>query len=309
MTVPKESPLIGHIFIQRPGKIRYDFNSIPASIIKDGNIVETDIFKNGTQEIAEAPADLLALGKLDLKLFPSASVKWEGDNSKGKYLAIDIVLIGGGKARFVFDAKKYALKQYVENGVSWTFLNTQQNAVLEKDVCAQPLFSLFAKRGYTLRAFAQSVLDQFTAPRTEKSDYKIIFPDGRIAEGVKYTKRPGISKDVAKEQPRTVITHGKDVVVITKNDSWVDTNSVGDPLTQDKIDLSSCRYVAVKFDRDNLTIKTVEMNGLIVSYVFDRKDYVLKKYIRGNGVFTFSNTQRNVVFSKDMFDIPYQKLH
>lgn len=116
---PKGDQTGGTFYIERPGKIRFNYNDSPVRVISDGNQVVINNRKLDTWDmyaLGTTPLNLLLSDKIDLGGGRLQSVKQDPDMTT---LVIgDKKVFGSSKITLMFEPKTYELKQ-------WTITDAQ----------------------------------------------------------------------------------------------------------------------------------------------------------------------------------------
>ncbi|KAB2690452.1 hypothetical protein CQ059_10675 [Brucella pseudogrignonensis] len=116
---PKGDQTGGTFYIERPGKIRFNYNNSPVRVISDGNQVVINNRKLDTWDmyaLGTTPLKLLLSDKIDLGGGRLQSVKQDPDMTT---LVIgDKKVFGSSKITLMFEPKTYELKQ-------WTITDAQ----------------------------------------------------------------------------------------------------------------------------------------------------------------------------------------
>lgn len=116
---PKGDQTGGTFYIERPGKIRFNYNNSPVRVISDGNQVVINNRKLDTW-------DMYALGTTPLKLLLSDKIDLGGGRLQGVKQEPDMTTLvigdkkvfGSSKITLMFEPKSYELKQ-------WTITDAQ----------------------------------------------------------------------------------------------------------------------------------------------------------------------------------------
>lgn len=116
---PKGEQSGGTFYIERPGKIRFNYNNSPIRVISDGNQVVINNRKLDTWDLyalSTTPLNLLLSDRIDLGGGRLKSVKQEADVIT--LVLGDKSLFGSSTITMMFDPKNYELKQ-------WTITDAQ----------------------------------------------------------------------------------------------------------------------------------------------------------------------------------------
>ncbi|WP_420960693.1 outer-membrane lipoprotein carrier protein LolA [Brucella sp. IR073] len=109
----------GTFYIERPGKIRFNYNNSPIRVISDGESVVVNNRKLDTWDLyplTKTPLKLLLGDRIDLGGGRLKSVRQEPDMTT--IVLGDESIFGNSKITMMFDPKTYALKQ-------WTITDAQ----------------------------------------------------------------------------------------------------------------------------------------------------------------------------------------
>ncbi|GGA91697.1 outer-membrane lipoprotein carrier protein [Brucella endophytica] len=109
----------GTFYIERPGKIRFNYNNSPIRVISDGESVVVNNRKLDTWDLyplSKTPLKLLLNDRIDLGGGRLRQVKQEPDMTT--IVLGDKSVFGDSKITMMFDPKTYALKQ-------WTITDAQ----------------------------------------------------------------------------------------------------------------------------------------------------------------------------------------
>lgn len=116
---PKGDQTGGTFYIERPGKIRFNYNNSPVRVISDGESVVINNRKLDTWDLyplSKTPLKLLLANRIDLGGGRLLGVKQEPDMTT--LVVGDKSVFGDSKITMMFDPKTYELKQ-------WTITDAQ----------------------------------------------------------------------------------------------------------------------------------------------------------------------------------------
>ena len=117
---PKGDQTGGTFYIERPGKIRFNYNNSPIRVISDGESVVINNRKLDTWDLyplSKTPLKLLLADRIDLGGGRLENVKQEPDMTT--LVLGDKSIFGDSKITMMFDPKSYELKQ-------WTITDAQK---------------------------------------------------------------------------------------------------------------------------------------------------------------------------------------
>ncbi|ELT50095.1 outer membrane lipoprotein carrier protein LolA [Brucella intermedia M86] len=117
---PKGEQTGGTFYIERPGKIRFNYNNSPIRVISDGESVVINNRKLDTWDLyplSKTPLKLLLADRIDLGGGRLQNVKQEPDMTT--LVLGDKSIFGDSKITMMFDPKSYELKQ-------WTITDAQK---------------------------------------------------------------------------------------------------------------------------------------------------------------------------------------
>ncbi|AEW16855.1 outer membrane lipoprotein carrier protein LolA [Brucella abortus bv. 4 str. 292] len=117
---PRGEQTGGTFYIERPGKIRFNYNNSPIRVISDGDSVVINNRKLDTWDLyplSKTPLKLLLADRIDLGGGRLQSVKQEPDMTT--LVLGDKSVFGDSKITMMFDPKSYDLKQ-------WTITDAQK---------------------------------------------------------------------------------------------------------------------------------------------------------------------------------------
>jgi len=117
---PKGDQTGGTFYIERPGKIRFNYNNSPIRVISDGESVVINNRKLDTWDLyplSKTPLKLLLADRIDLGGGRLQNVKQEPDMTT--LVLGDKSIFGDSKITMMFDPKSYELKQ-------WTITDAQK---------------------------------------------------------------------------------------------------------------------------------------------------------------------------------------
>ncbi|MGU3399077.1 outer membrane lipoprotein carrier protein LolA [Brucellaceae bacterium D45D] len=117
---PKGEQTGGTFYIERPGKIRFNYDKSPIRVIADGESVVINNRKLDTWDLyplSKTPLKLLLASKIDLGGGRLESVKQDPDMTT--LVLGDKSVFGNSKITMMFDPKSYDLKQ-------WTITDAQK---------------------------------------------------------------------------------------------------------------------------------------------------------------------------------------
>ncbi|NDV87432.1 outer membrane lipoprotein carrier protein LolA [Aurantimonas aggregata] len=103
----------GKFFIERPGKVRFDYSSTPLRVIADGSNVAINNSKLNTWDLyplSKTPLKLLLDQRIDLSAANIQSVREEPDLTT--IVMGDKSVFGTSRITMMFDPKTYELKQW-----------------------------------------------------------------------------------------------------------------------------------------------------------------------------------------------------
>ncbi|RCS22511.1 outer membrane lipoprotein carrier protein LolA [Phyllobacterium salinisoli] len=116
---PRGEQTGGTFYIERPGKIRFNYNNSPIRVISDGESVVVNNRKLDTWDLyplSKTPLKLLLGDRIDLGGGRLKQIKEEPDMTT--LVLGDKSIFGDSKITMMFDPKTYALKQ-------WTITDAQ----------------------------------------------------------------------------------------------------------------------------------------------------------------------------------------
>ncbi len=116
---PKGEQTGGTFYIERPGKIRFNYNNSPIRVISDGESVVINNRKLDTWDLyplSKTPLKLLLADRIDLGGGRLQNVKQEPDMTT--LVLGDKSVFGNSRITMMFDPKSYELKQ-------WTITDAQ----------------------------------------------------------------------------------------------------------------------------------------------------------------------------------------
>ncbi|NKB78367.1 outer membrane lipoprotein carrier protein LolA [Ochrobactrum daejeonense] len=117
---PKGEQTGGTFYIERPGKIRFNYNNSPIRVISDGESVVINNRKLDTWDLyplSKTPLKLLLADRIDLGGGRLQNVKQEPDMTT--LVLGDKSVFGDSRITMMFDPKSYELKQ-------WTITDAQK---------------------------------------------------------------------------------------------------------------------------------------------------------------------------------------
>ncbi len=117
---PKGEQTGGTFYIERPGKIRFNYNNSPIRVISDGESVVVNNRKLDSWDLyplSKTPLKLLLADRIDLGGGRLQNVKQEPDMTT--LVLGDKSIFGDSKITMMFDPKSYELKQ-------WTITDPQK---------------------------------------------------------------------------------------------------------------------------------------------------------------------------------------
>ncbi len=117
---PRGEQTGGTFYLQRPGKVRFDYKNSPIRVISDGESVVINNRKLDTWDLyplSKTPLKLLLANKIDLGGGRLQSVKLEPDATT--LVVGDKSVFGNSKITMMFDPKTFDLKQ-------WTITDAQK---------------------------------------------------------------------------------------------------------------------------------------------------------------------------------------
>ncbi|KQT87543.1 outer-membrane lipoprotein carrier protein LolA [Aurantimonas sp. Leaf443] len=103
----------GKFYIERPGRVRFDYSGTPLRVIADGNNVAINNRKLNTWDLyplSKTPLKLLLDQRIDLSAANIQSVKEEPDLTT--IVMGDRSIFGSSRITMMFDPKSYELKQW-----------------------------------------------------------------------------------------------------------------------------------------------------------------------------------------------------
>ncbi|MCQ8781961.1 outer-membrane lipoprotein carrier protein LolA [Mangrovibrevibacter kandeliae] len=103
----------GRFYLERPGKIRFDYSSMPLRVISDGDSVAVNNRKLNTWDtypLSKTPLKLLLDRRIDLSSANIESVKEEPDLTT--IIMGDKSIFGNSRITMMFDPKTFDLRQW-----------------------------------------------------------------------------------------------------------------------------------------------------------------------------------------------------